>query len=116
VTGVSCLLYGSPRAALARLRGDLLSVSPQYLDLGTGSEGQVLASAVEITNWTDRPVRLIGGTSDCSCVATKDLPHTVPPGAAKLVTIEVTAPKTGQGYITATRSCGLIILGNQRPP
>ncbi|HEY1378500.1 MAG TPA: DUF1573 domain-containing protein [Gemmataceae bacterium] len=100
LTGIGAVLYGSPAAALARLRGDTITVSTDYLDFGAVSAGKVVERSVDVQNWTDRPVRLIGGTSDCSCVTTSDLPLTVPPGEARAVTIRMKAPPTKPGAVT----------------
>jgi hypothetical protein len=100
LTGVGSWLYGSPQAALARLRGDALTASADFLYLGSGSAGQELEAAIEVRNWTDRPVRLVGGTSDCSCVTTSDLPLTILPGEARPVTVRLRVPAAKPGALT----------------
>jgi hypothetical protein len=45
-------------------------------------------------------VRLIGGTSDCSCVTTADLPVTLPPGEGRVVTVRMKIPASRPGVIT----------------
>jgi len=65
---------GSPIAALARLRGESVSVSNSYVDFGAGHPGDQLEATITVYNWTEEPVRIIGGTSDCSCTALADLP------------------------------------------
>jgi hypothetical protein len=99
LTAVGTLAYGSPAAALARLRGDVVTVSPDYVDFGGVSEGQSVERKVEVWNWTDGPVRLIGGSSDCTCVTTADLPLTIPPRERRAVTIRVNIPKTKPGVV-----------------
>jgi hypothetical protein len=95
--GFSQLALGSVEAAVAKLRGQTLS-TPSYLDFGTGSGGELKPGIVTVRNWTDNPLRIIGGTADCSCIATADLPVTVPPnGSAELrVTLKVPAGTHGQ--------------------
>jgi hypothetical protein len=100
LTGVGSWLYGSPQAALARLRGDTLTVSSDYVDFGSGSAGQLLEATVEVQNWTERAVRLTGGTSDCSCVTTADLPLTILAGEARPATIRLTIPPAKLGAFT----------------
>jgi hypothetical protein len=90
-------LYGSPQAAFARLRGDALTLASDYVDFGSGSAKEILEAAVEVRNWSDRPVRLTGGTSDCSCVTTVDLPVTIPPGAARSATVHLKIPDAEPG-------------------
>jgi hypothetical protein len=92
----STYMAGSPEAALARLRGNVLTVSPDYIDLGSGSAHQTLVATVAVRNWSGEPVHLIGGTSDCSCVATSDLPLTVPPGEARALVIRLTIPSASK--------------------
>ncbi len=92
IIGLASVAYGSPEAALAHLRGERLSVRPGIVDVGSGHEGQLLEAAVEIVNRTDRPVRIYGGTSDCSCIATADLPLTLAPGEARQVSVKVRLP------------------------
>lgn len=91
--------YGSVPAALAVLRGEPL-VAPRYLDFGVGAPGESHERPLPVTNWTDRPVHLIGGTSDCSCVTTADLPTTLAPGETKLITVRLTVPAASAGHLT----------------
>ena len=100
LTGIAVALYGSPAAALAQLRGEMLTLSSDYIDFGRGSAGQVMDASVSIYNWTAQPVRLVGGTSDCSCVTTADLPLTIPAGQARVVTIRMKIPATKAGAVT----------------
>ena len=94
--------YGSVGAALAHLRGESL-VSPDYLDFGTTRPGDRIARSASITNYSGEPIRLIGGTSDCSCVTTTDLPLTIPPGGTVdfRVLMEIPAATT-TGRLTRT--------------
>jgi hypothetical protein len=90
--GLAALSFGSTDAALAQLRGERISIRPSFLDVGGGQPGQTLETAVEAVNRTDRPVRMIGGSSDCSCVVTADLPLTLGPGEARRVSVQVHLP------------------------
>jgi len=100
LTGIGTFLYGSPAAALARLRGESLSLSADYLDFGTGRPGTMVERTVDIQNWTDQPMRLYGGTSDCSCVTTADLPLTIQPRESVPVTVRMKIPRTNTGVLT----------------
>ncbi len=93
--------FGSTGAALARLRGESLAV-PAYLDLGAGEPGQALQSELTVTNWAPRPVRLIGGTADCSCLLTAGLPLTIPPGESRSVPVTLRVPASRPGTLTRT--------------
>src|SRR5262249_23136748 len=66
-TGSLIFAFGSLERAVTWVRGEDISVSTAHVDFGEGEPGEPLESAVEIRNWSSRPVRLIGGTSDCSC-------------------------------------------------
>jgi hypothetical protein len=44
---------------------------------------------VQLVNHSDHPVRIIGGTSDCSCVATADLPVTLSSKDSQWISIRV---------------------------
>jgi hypothetical protein len=81
---------GSPAAALARLRGETVSVDPAATDLGRGERGEKRTFPVTLTNNTNRVIRVVGGTSDCSCVATDGLPVDLEPGAAHAIDVRVT--------------------------
>jgi hypothetical protein len=97
---VGSAVYGSPQAALARLRGELITVTPTHTDAGAGVPGTRLQSRVEVKNWSERTVRLVGGTSDCSCVTHHDLPVAIPPGESRWVTVELRVPTANVGRLT----------------
>jgi hypothetical protein len=101
ITAAATALYGSPDAALARLRGESLTADP-YLDLGSGKPGDALEGAATIRNVTDRPIRLVGGTSDCSCTVLRDLPATVEPGGSVTVGVRLKIPDGRTGRLTRT--------------
>jgi hypothetical protein len=90
---VTWIVYGSPAAALAKLRGASLTVEPTYLDFGDGKQGEVLEATVTVHNWAAEPAQLIGGTSDCLCVMTRDLPITIPSMDSRTLYIAMTIPK-----------------------
>jgi hypothetical protein len=54
------LVFGSVEASLARLRGQPIGF-PEYVDFGTMRPGTAIEREVEITNYTDRPIRLSVG-------------------------------------------------------
>ncbi len=99
LTGAATLVSGSPAAALARLQGAPL-YAPGYVDFGTGRAGEVLEREVSVTNWTDRPVRLVGGTSDCSCITTEYMPLTIDPGQTAAVPVRLSVPRLVTGAFT----------------
>jgi hypothetical protein len=101
LAGVGTVVAGSPQKALAWLRGDTVTADG-YLDFGAGPVGEKLVATATVRNWTDRPVRLIGGTSDCSCTTTDDLPVTIPPGGEAAVPVTLKIPATNRGQMTRT--------------
>lgn len=94
-------VYGSPAAALARLRGDTLIADAGYLDFGTVPAGERQEAPLTVSNWSDHPIRLIGGTSDCTCTTMSDLPVSIPPGGRAAVTISL-VPPSGAGHLVRT--------------
>lgn len=68
--------------------------------MGSGVGGTVLESRVELKNWSGRTIRVVGGTSDCSCVTHRDLPVVIPPGESRWVTVELRVPPAAVGYLT----------------
>ena len=98
LTGAAALAYGgSPEAAMARLRGEQVTAQPTYLDFGIAEPSQVVAGTIEVKNWSRRPVRLIGGTSDCSCVTTDGLPCHISPGETVALAVQLKMPAGGRG-------------------
>ncbi len=101
---VACLLlllsiaatfwFGSPSIALAYLRGQRIEITPQVVSVGLGEIGQSRDVQIELRTHTAKAIRVFGGTSDCSCVATQDLPITLAASSSAL--IQVTMKFTGQ--------------------
>jgi hypothetical protein len=89
LTGVAYASYGSTHAAIAHLRGERISISPRVLDMGVGQPGDVREASIKVSNWSESPIRLIGGTSDCSCVVTDELPLTIAPGESCSLTVKM---------------------------
>ncbi len=81
--------HGSANAAIAHLRGETIVVEPNVVDLGSGPAGQFQTFALNITNYSDKTVRIVGGTSDCSCVSTDDLPVSVEPKQSNTIRVRV---------------------------
>lgn len=94
LTLAAYVFVGSPAAALARLRGEEVSVYPDFVDLGTGESGEIKVAQVEIVNRTNRPIRVVGGTSDCSCTVLGDLPVELGPGDVRSISVQMRMPKS----------------------
>ncbi len=100
IVGVGKLAFGSPGAALARLQGDVLTTDGSDVDFGVGKPGEWLDKTVEVRNWTVKPVRLTGGSSDCLCVATDGLPVTIPPSGARKVPVRMRVQPSASGSVS----------------
>lgn len=126
-----CLWFGSLPEALAYLRDERLTLSPSVLDFGQGANGESRLATVSVLNRTDRPVRIVGGTTDCSCATTKDLPVTIPPHERRAVTVRLMFPRTSGGLVSRAawlmtddpeerfltlRLVGRVVQGGERGP
>jgi hypothetical protein len=101
LTTAATVWYGSPTAALAQLRGERLSVSPGVVNFGDATGGETREAEIELTNRTEQPLRVVGGTYDCSCTVLHDLPLTMAPGETRSVTVRVRIPPAA-GQFTRT--------------
>jgi hypothetical protein len=112
MAGLATIGFGSPDAGLAYLRGERLTVAPRVVDVGEGYVDKSTEVVITLRNWTDKAIRIIGGTSDCSCVVTNDLPVTVSPGEAQRLTISL-AMKGRPGQFTRS---ALLYTDDERFP
>lgn len=77
--------------AFSYVRGD--AVLPVAVDFGTVSQGQLCEIPVSLQNISNQPLRLVGGTSDCSCNLIASLPIVIAPGASENVVLQIDAPR-----------------------
>jgi hypothetical protein len=84
------LAFGSVPDAIAYFRGDRVSVSPQLINVGQPAVGDKREVSVELTNRTAQDIRVIGGTTDCSCTVLNDLPVAIGPGETRSLTVSMT--------------------------
>jgi hypothetical protein len=78
-SGAILFAFSNPAEALAWFRGEGIAPDPAVYDIGKGSRGEERTFRVQLTNRTKRDIRLVGGTTICSCITTKDLPLSVAP-------------------------------------
>ncbi len=80
VAGGGTMIYWGTgiEGTITRLRGEALTLDPAIVELGEGVVGTTREFSVSVVNHTDQPLELIGGTSSCSCIVTRDLPRIVP--------------------------------------
>ncbi len=83
------IMYDDPWTALARLRGEVITVEPAVSDVGAGVAGEERWFTVRLANRTNHDVSCIGGTASCGCAATRDLPLTLSPGESRPVQIRI---------------------------
>lgn len=98
--GIGAWIYGSPAKAWARLRDESLDAAPEYVDCGEGKAGEKLTGIVRVRNWTDEPVLIYGGTTDCSCVTTSGLPITIPANEVRELPVSLRVPQSKIGMFT----------------
>jgi hypothetical protein len=89
VGGGFLLLSEDPAQSLARLRGDSLAITPPVTDVGEGPQGEQRTFTIQLTNNTMTPVRIVGGTTTCACIATSDLPLTIEPQQSQTLSIQI---------------------------
>lgn len=94
LTTIGTIIYGSLAAAWAHLRGEPVALKPAYIDLGTARPGEIHEHTITIMNYDSQPVKVFGGTTDCSCSTTPDLPVEVPPQEFRTVRISVRLPSS----------------------
>jgi hypothetical protein len=87
--GIQTWRHGSLPSALAQMRGETIVVSPAVASAGEGRGGTSAAFPLVLTNYGKTSARIVGGTSDCSCVATDDLPFELGPGESRSMTVRL---------------------------
>ena len=70
--------------------------------LGIGLPGSVLDANAIIRNISNHPIRLVGGTSDCSCTSIRDLPVSIGPGESASVGIQMNVLPAESGRLSRT--------------
>jgi hypothetical protein len=89
IGGTFLLAIDNPVDALARLRGESLTVSPSETKVGDGVLGEERIFTIHLRNHTDRTIRVVGGTTNCGCVATDNLPIDLPPRESRRIDVHM---------------------------
>lgn len=105
LVGAAQLCFGSVPAAIAHFRGERVSL-PRLVQVEDGFPGEQRTVSVEVANWTDEPIRLIGGTADCTCTVLGDLPVAIPAKESRSVSVEINLSKRPGIY---TRNAGFLV-------
>ena len=91
--GAARVGFGSVGSAIAYCRGEPVSLEPHLVDVGEASARESRHISVVLTNWTEQPVQLFGGTDDCLCTVLHDLPVTIPGRESRSVLVRVRLPR-----------------------
>ena len=110
LAAVAWVGYGSTEEAIARLHGDSVTVRPFVVHAGDGQPGQIIPASVEVKNWTDKPVHIVGGSLDCTCSVVDELPVEVPPRESRWVTIKLKLPPVSASL---DRPATIFIIGDR---
>jgi hypothetical protein len=87
--GLFLLAVEDPEAALARLRGEPITVEPSRSWVGERPAWEEETFTILLRNHGNARVRIYGGTADCACIVTRDLPVTVPPHESRPISVQV---------------------------
>lgn len=104
LVGVGAATFGSVEVAVAKLRGETLTADAAFIDMGSGKPGETLTATATVANWTGRPVRILGGTADCSCITTDDFPLVIPPNSKASFRIRMKVLSDASGHVSRTIS------------
>jgi len=82
-------LSADPWRSLARIRNETLSVEPAVTFVGESQAGTDRLIPVTLHNYSNKPIKVIGGTVSCVCMTLQDLPVTVPAHGTATVHVNV---------------------------
>lgn len=63
--GAFVLTQGNPASALARLRGEYITVEPAVTEVGAGVRGERREFIVQLVNHSEQPIQCMGGSASC---------------------------------------------------
>ena len=91
--GALYFLFGDVRVGWAHLRGDALIVSPASIDLGRIPPAERQDFKISVKNIASRPIKIVGASSTCTCIASDGLPKTIEAGQSLTLDVRVVAPR-----------------------
>ncbi len=71
---------------------------PAAIDFGRVTPGETLTRDIVVKNRGRVPLRLVGGTSDCSCLVS-ELPPPIAPGQSAAVRVTLKVPADARGRV-----------------
>lgn len=87
VTVVGIQWFGSTASALAYLRGDRLVPDAYSKSFGTATKDERPSVKFLLRNCTGQPIKILGVTQSCTCMATSDLPMVISPHGVGVLTV-----------------------------
>ncbi len=94
--------FGSLRHAWLFASGLRLIIDDPEVRLADGKPGESRDAAFLAHNLSDHPIRIFGVTTSCSCVATDNLPATVPPKGIKELRLTLHLGQAASGTVNQT--------------
>ncbi len=89
--GVSFFLFGGFRETPIE---ELVAVHPEFSSIDLFKHEHRIVE-IPLRNISDNMTRVVGGTSDCTCVAVADLPMEIPPNQVRILRVELTGGTVG---------------------
>ena len=90
--------FGSLVAFVAFLKGHTFVILPAQADLGTCCSGDRRSTSFTIRNLSERPLRVVGAKTACSCVVANALPISVPARESRTIPIQVHINRRSSDY------------------
>ena len=87
----ACVRLGSLRAGFAYLAGTRMILDHQERSFGEVAGGEERTVSFRLTNFSQRPVRVLGAKTECTCMVADELPLTI--GISETATLKVTVRK-----------------------
>lgn len=89
-----CLVFRSPEAAMAYIRGADVIASPSVIDFGDCAPGQVKEVRIKLMNLANSMRTITGMKRSCSCILSQSLPMQIAGDCADDLMISVLCRKT----------------------
>jgi len=93
VLGILVIWLGSWKAGMAWAKGHSVYVLADPVAVHDAPGGSRVVTAIRLRNVSTRPVRVLGGRSDCSCVLVEELPFDLRAGESREVRVRLTVPE-----------------------